>query len=138
MHSSSETKNDLQYHLDLLKEDNIVLDRYNLGEFVYPQIYGRAPKMNWKEQLEVMNECEKLDVIYVIFYASDFNTLKERLYKRGDTQQVLDNAEKLNILYKALATQLSDVYDNVYMLDITKVANQMEFFEEILKEKGLN
>lgn len=94
--------------------------------------------MNWKEQLEVMNECEKLDVIYVIFYASDFNTLKERLYKRGDTQQVLDNAEKLNILYKALATQLSDTYDNVYMLDITKVANQMEFFEEIVKEKGLN
>lgn len=94
--------------------------------------------MNWKEQLEVMNECEKLDVIYVIFYASNFNTLKERLYKRGDTQQVLDNAEKLNTLYKALATQLSDTYDNVYMLDITKVANQMEFFEEIVKEKGLN
>ena len=102
-HSSSETKNDFQYHLDLLKEDNVVLDRANLGEIVYPAVYNRQKKMNWDEQVDFMNACMDNDVIYIIFYASNFNTLKDRLFKRGDTEQVLNNAEKINLAFKILA-----------------------------------
>ena len=128
-HSSSDTKNDLQYHYNLLKEDNVVLDRANLGEIVYPSIYNRKPKMNWDEQIDFMNECMKKDVIYIIFYASDFNTLKERLFKRGDTQQVLDNAEKINLAFRILAEEFSTLYDNVFALDISKESDQIKFFE---------
>lgn len=134
-HSSSETKNDFQYHLDLLKEDNVVLDRANLGEIVYPEVYGRKPKMNWDEQIDIMNACMDLDVVYIIFYASDFNTLKERLFKRGDTQQVLDNAEKINLVFKTLAHEFSELYPNVYALDISKESDQIKFFEDVLKER---
>ena len=128
-HSSSDTKNDLQYHYNLLKEDNVVLDRANLGEIVYPSIYNRKKKMNWDEQIDFMNECMKKDVIYIIFYASDFNTLKERLFKRGDTQQVLDNAEKINLAFRILAEEFSTLYDNVFALDISKESDQIKFFE---------
>lgn len=131
IHSSSETKNDLQYHIDLLKEDNVVLDRANLGEIVYPAIYNREPKMNWDEQIDFMNECSKIGVIYIIFYASNFETLRERLFKRGDTQQVLDNAEKINLAFRILAEEFASLYDNVYALDISKVNDQVEFFENI-------
>ena len=75
IHSSSSTKNDLKYHVDLLSKDNVVLDRANLGEIVYPAIYNRKPKMNWSEQIDFMNLCDEKNVIYIIFYASDFNTL---------------------------------------------------------------
>ncbi|MBQ2639189.1 MAG: hypothetical protein IJF92_00280 [Bacilli bacterium] len=134
IHSSSETKNDLEYHLDLLREDDVVLDRANLGEIVYPAIYNRASKMNWDEQIDFMNECQNKDVIYIIFYSSDFNVLKERLFKRGDTQQVLENAEKINLAFRILAEQFSTFYDNVYALDISKVSDQVKFFEDIVKE----
>lgn len=136
-HSSSETANDMGYHLDLLDkpEDKIVLDRCNLGEIVYPIVYGREPKMTNEEQEEFMRECERRDAIYIIFYASDFNTLKERLFKRGDTQQVLDNAEKINEVFKDLAEQLEYTFSNVYTLDISKVNDQIAFFQKILLQK---
>lgn len=134
-HSSSETKNDFQYHLDLLKEDNVVLDRANLGEIVYPAVYNRQKKMNWDEQVDFMNACMDNDVIYIIFYASNFNTLKDRLFKRGDTEQVLNNAEKINLAFKILAEEFSELYPNVYALDISKESNQIDFFENILKER---
>ncbi len=130
-HSSSDTKNDLQYHLDLIKYDSVVCDRCNLGEIVYPIIYHREPKMTWLEQLEFMNVCKEKSVIYIIFFASNFEDLKERLFKRGDTEQVLANAEKINILYTMLANIFSNTYDNVFALDISKNKDQIEFFKEI-------
>lgn len=133
IHSSNLTENTLNYHLNLLKEDNVVLDRANLGEIVYPAIYGREPKMDWSEQFYFMNECSRQNVIYIIFYASDFETLKERLFKRGDTQQVLDNAEKINLAFKILAEMFDYQFDNVYALDITKVKDQVQFFEDIIR-----
>lgn len=138
IHSNSETKNDLEYHLDLLKEDNVVLDRANLGEIVYPAVYGREPKMDWDDQIDFMNKCAENKVIYIIFYASDFNTLKERLFKRGDTEQVLENAEKINLVFKVLAEMFGTFYDNVYPLDISKIENQVEYFHEILKDMEEN
>ena len=133
IHSSNLTENTLQYHLDLIKEDNVVLDRANLGEIVYPTIYNREPKMTWSDQTYFMNKCLLENVIYIIFYASDFNTLKDRLFKRGDTQQVLDNAEKINLAFKMLAEMFSSQYSNVYALDISKVNDQIKFFEDIIR-----
>ena len=137
IHLSSETPNTLEYHLDLLKEDNIVLDRANIGEIVYPLVYNRQSKMTWDEQIDFMNTCMDEDVIYIIFYASDFNNLKERLYSRGDTEQVLENAEKINLAFRLLAEQFSTFYSNVYALDISKDKDQIEFFKNIIKDKEI-
>ena len=137
IHLSSETPNTLEYHLDLLKEDNIVLDRANIGEIVYPLVYNRKSKMTWDEQIDFMNTCMDEDVIYIIFYASDFNNLKERLYSRGDTEQVLENAEKINLAFRLLAEQFSTFYSNVYALDISKDKDQIEFFKNIIKDKEI-
>lgn len=132
IHLSSETPNTLEYHLDLLKQDNIVLDRANIGEIVYPLVYNRQSKMTWDEQIDFMNTCMDKDIIYIIFYASDFNNLKERLYSRGDTEQVLENAEKINLAFRLLAEQFSTFYSNVYALDISNESDQIQFFERII------
>ena len=134
LHSSGETENTLKYHVDLLMSNNIVLDRANLGEVVYPAVYGRKAKMTWNEQLQFMQVCKEADVIYIIFYASDFNDLKSRLFKRGDTDKVLENAEKLNLAFKILADILSSTYDNVFALDISKEQDQIDFFERIVND----
>lgn len=134
IHSSSETANDLEYHMGLLEDNNVVLDRANLGEIVYPAIYNRAPKMTWSDQIDFMNECMSKNVIYIIFYSSDFEVLKERLFKRGDTEQVLKNAEKINLAFRLLAEEFSELYDNVYALDIAKENDQIDFFERIIND----
>lgn len=131
-HSSSETKNDLEYHEDLISKDNVILDRANLGEIVYPLVYNRETKMDWDKQIDFMNECQDEEIIYIIMYASDFEDLKSRLYKRGDTNRVLENAEKINIAFKLLAEQFSSFYDNVYCIDISKVEDQKEWFDNII------
>ena len=138
LHSSSSTKNDFEYHMDLIKDDNVVCDRCNLGEIVYPTIYGRKAKMNWSEQLDYMNYCNDNGVIYIIFYASNFEDLKERLFSRGDTEQVLKNAEKINLLFMLLARMFAQLYSNVYELDISKYKDQVEFFKDIEKERNNN
>ena len=51
IHSSSETKNDLEYHINILNyEFPTVYDRFNLGEIVYPLVYNRERKLNILEQ----------------------------------------------------------------------------------------
>ena len=134
LHSSSETENTLQYHLDLIKRDNFVLDRANLGEIVYPCVYRREPKMDIVQQKYFMDRCFTDDIIYIIFYASDFEDLKHRLYSRGDTDRVLRNAEKLNIIFKLLSDTLTQVYTNVFALDISKEKDQIDFFERIIND----
>lgn len=48
IHSSSETKNDLKYHMDLLDyEFPVVYDRFNLGEIVYPSVYRKKKKIKF-------------------------------------------------------------------------------------------
>lgn len=92
--------------------------------------------MSWIEQLDFMNYCRDNNIIYVIFYASNFNDLKERLFSRGDIQQVLDNAEKINMLYIILAKMFKELYKNVYIIDISKEKDQIKWFENIIK--GVN
>lgn len=93
--------------------------------------------MSWIDQIDFMNYCRDNNIIYVIFYSSDFNILKERLFSRGDTQQVLDNAEKINLIFTMLAKMYKELYNNVHIIDISKEKDQIKWFENILKEKGI-
>ena len=93
--------------------------------------------MSWIDQIDFMNYCMDNNIIYIIFYSSDFNTLKERLFSRGDTQQVLDNAEKINLIFTMLAKMFNELYSNVHIIDISKEKDQIKWFENILKEKGI-
>lgn len=130
IHSTSQTENTLEYHNKLLSGNNVILDRANLGEIVYPIIYNREPKMSWIEQMTFMLTFKG---IYIIFYASDFNDLKERLHNRGDTEEILKNARLINNLYKLLADMFRN-FSNVYIIDISKEKDQIKWFEEVLNE----
>lgn len=139
IHSSNLTENDYKYHSDLIdSEDNLVLDRFNLGEIVYPAIYNRKPKMTFDEQLKIMFRIEATTNPFIIFFASNFDDLKERLFKRGDSIEVLENAERINLCFKLLAEQLSSMYDNVYALDISKESDQIKWFEDNISERIVN
>ena len=136
IHSTSKTKNDLRYHINLTLNNNFILDRANLGEIVYPIIYNRVSKMNWVDQLDFMNYCRDNNILYIIFYASNFEDLKNRLYNRGDTDEVLQNAEKINIIYMMLAKMFKELYKNVHIIDISKEKDQIKWFNNIIGDKN--
>lgn len=124
--------------MDLLKDNtNTIYDRFNLGEAVYPIVYGREAKTNISEQEEIMKYCETLNIPYIIFYSSDFSVLKDRLFNRGDTEEVLYNAEKINNAFKYFALQLKDRFSNVHIIDISKENDQIEWFKNNIEKEIL-
>lgn len=96
-HSTSQTKNDFNYHMDLLKKDNMILDRFSLGEIIYPKVYDRKGKINLKEFAETFSD---ENTIYVILFTEDGYDyiLDERVTDRdGD----LTVAQADNLYYSA-------------------------------------
>ena len=88
--------------------------------------------MTFKEQLKFMKDCKDKNVLYIIFYASDWEkTLKPRLFGRGDTQEVLDNSKEMNDIFTFLGKYFENLYDNVKCIDITKEPDQIKWFEKI-------
>ena len=84
-----------------------------------------------------MKYCEDLNIPYIIFYSSDFNVLKDRLFNRGDTEEVLYNAEKINNAFKYFALQLKDRFSNVHIIDISKENDQIEWFKNNIEKEIL-
>lgn len=128
-HSSASTKNDLDYHLNLLenkKKVNRVIDRFAVGEMIYPVIYDREPKMDWiKFVLTMMDR----NTVYVILYSSDVEILMNRILERGrftddeEREMVRKSNEGFELIGKNFA------YSNVLCFDITKISTK-----EIIKQ----
>ena len=92
--------------------------------------------MQIEDQDLFMATCDLLNVTYIIMYASDYDTLKSRLFNRGDSQSVLDTSIEVNKLFKKYAKKWSRKYDCVHKLDITKIDDQCAFVDEILSKEG--
>ena len=141
LHSTSTTPNDLKYHMDLLDKENMVFDRFMCGEFVYPEIYGREPKMSFDDILKVMQKIVDNNDILIIMYASDLETLKERLVERGELNY-LKEIEQQNILFQKLIYIL-DVYEYKHFLavDVSDPENYKkldDYIDRVFNQKTVN
>lgn len=114
IHSTSKTRNDLSYHLDLLDYcQNTVFDRFHVGEMVYPEIYNRSGKLSLDDFLDINQRIIDNHDILIIFYASNIDTLKERLIERGELNY-LSEIEQQNNLFKKYA-YIVNVYDDMLL-----------------------
>lgn len=136
-HSDNNTPNDLQYHLELLRDqDNRVIDRFSVGEMIYPSIYGRPGKMNMFEFFASMN---MPNTIYVILYAENEEILYNRIKDRNDKKDIdisFNNVHLSNLYFK----QTKEIFnrDNILVIDISE-KNSKEIIEEIKEcAKNLN
>ena len=67
-HSNNETENTLEYHQNLIKEDNVICDRFNLGEIIYPIIYARKPKMKYNEHELLFKQMKLTNTIFISIF----------------------------------------------------------------------
>ena len=110
-----------QEHLDALYKDNTIFDRFHIGELVYPEIYGREPKLDFDEaNSKIMRAIVDNNDILIIYITSNLEILKQRLIERGE-YNYLDEIEQQNKLFKKYAYVFSAwEYENMYVIDIAQ------------------
>ena len=118
-HSSDKTPNNYNYHFELLSSDHKnVLDRFQIGEIIYPILFGRKSKLSLNQVLML---ARTEDTHTLILYSSSEEFLYNRLKNRGDDD--IDNIEyvyQANKLFK-LVGEFFDILDiPVTLLDIAK------------------
>lgn len=140
-HCTAKTPNDFKFHSDLLDKDNMVYDRFMCGEYVYPKIYNRPPKMTLEEIVKIMQKIVDNNDMLIIMYASDLNTLKERLIARGELNY-LKEIEEQNKLFQEIAHILEVFeYKNFVTVDVSKLENYEKldnFIDEAMGKKTMN
>lgn len=108
-----------QEHLDALSKGNTIFDRFHIGELVYPEIYGREPKLDFKDANEkIMKSIVDNGDIIIVFITSNLDILRERLIERGEFNY-LKEIEQQNILFTKYAWCFEAwEYHNMYIIDI--------------------
>ena len=121
IHSTSKTRNDLNYHIDLLDyRTNTVFDRFHVGELVYPEIYHRNGQLNLTDFDIINNRIIDNQDILIIFYSSDLSILKNRLIERNELNY-LDEIQQQNELFKFYSDILNQYnYKYFYSMDISE------------------
>ena len=112
IHSTSKTRNDLHYHIDLLDyQENTVFDRFHCGEAVYPKIYGRKAKLSKKDFDIIEKRIIDNNDIFIIFITSDMNIINERLLERGE-DDYLEEMDDQNTLFTKYSSKFKSKYPN--------------------------
>ncbi|MBQ2658077.1 MAG: hypothetical protein IJF87_05860 [Erysipelotrichaceae bacterium] len=119
INSTSKTRNDLNYHLDLLDyQENTVFDRFHIGEMVYPKIYNRQGKLTSDEFIQITSRIVDNNDLLIVFYTSNLEVLKDRLIERGELNYLEEigaqNKEFLKWIYVVNAYD----YKNFIAVDV--------------------
>lgn len=133
-HSTSKTRNDLNYHMDLLDyRQNTVFDRFHLGEMVYPEIYDRKAKLNQGE-IDIINKAiiDNNDML-IIFITSNMDIIKERLIERGEENYIPEMEQQNELFIKAANYCKKLNYKNFYVIDIAE-DNSYDNLDNWIKE----
>lgn len=117
-HSSDKTPNDYNYHFELLSSDHKnVLDRFQIGEIIYPILFGRKSKLSLNQVLML---ARTEDTHTIILYSSSEEFLFNRLKNRGDNVDDIEHVFQANKLFK-LVGEFFDILDiPVTLLDVAK------------------
>lgn len=119
--SNQYSRNDLGYHLDLLDyQDNTVFDRFQVGEMIYPQIYGRKGMLSDEDFIKITQRIIDNNDLFIIFITSDLNVLNKRLVERGELDY-LNEIKQQNTLFSRYADVVNVwEYKNFKIVDVAK------------------
>lgn len=125
---------DLDAHMNSLLRDNVFFDRHFVGELVYPEIYGREPKMTFDDSLKIMRRIVDNNDLFIFMITSDLSIVKERLIERGELNY-LEEIDQQNELFTKYA-YIFDAweYENFYICDIAQ-PNAYDKLDEWIKSK---
>lgn len=124
------------YHVDLVMDQNKrVVDRFSVGEMIYPVLYGRKGMLDWFDFELTMSVP---NTFYVILYSSKDNELFNRINLRSEKKDIdlnYDLVGKSNKLFEFIGKTIES--KNVLVFDITKISSEeiiskLEELEELV------
>jgi len=78
--------NDFAFHWDMLKlPQNMIFDRFYIGERIYPEIYGRESKLT-DAQLEDL--CKRFSDTIIILVDADYNFILKAYENKGEQKEI--------------------------------------------------
>ena len=121
INSTSKTRNDFAYHMDLLNyQDNTVFDRFHVGEMVYPEIYGRKGMLTSDEFIKITTRITENNDLFIVFYTSDIEVLKQRLIERGELNYLKEIELQNKLFMKWIYVINAYDYKNFIAIDVAK------------------
>ena len=116
-HSSSKTPNDYQYHFSLLdSDDKVVLDRFHIGELIYPILFDRDSKLT-VESATMLSRMD--DTLTIILYSSSDEFIINRIVERGDAED-MKVVIAANKMFQMIGQFLELLGVEVMMIDVSK------------------
>lgn len=104
-HCTQHDPADYNFYLHTMRKENIVWDRHTLGELIYPNVFGRTPKLCVAEARELMIIAQQLGVKIFILTA-DIEVIKSRLINRGsEDDRILNKIEEIDSEFRRLGEQ---------------------------------
>ena len=115
-HSSSKTPNDYQYHFSLLdSDDKVVLDRFHIGELIYPILFDRDSKLT-VESATMLSRMD--DTLTIILYSSSDEFIINRIVERGDAED-MKVVIAANKMFQMIGQFLELLGVEVMMIDVS-------------------
>lgn len=133
---ATESKLNFEYFKSLLEKDNQVFDRFFISELVFTELYKRDEIITFDEVNRLISNYIDNNII-LILYASDINTLTQRLKERGEDNYLneIDFQNKKFVSYAWIFSAYE--HKNIYTIDISKYNNIDDintFIERIIGE----
>lgn len=141
-HLSSETPNTYDFHNDLLKKNNVVYDRFHIGEIIYSLYYERNPKIDFKQYNDIFKENPQTLFVILTIPGVDnediINKIKSRFEKRFEKTRRNYNEDDIfesyiaNFGFMFLGEMINKKIDNVIYVNEEISTNEIL---KIIKER---
>lgn len=113
LHNDQDCPNTYEYFHNLLMEDSpLVLDRFIAGEYVYPKIYGREPKISITEMTNICNDIMASDSLYIIMNTGNLDVLNSRLIERNEMNYLDEIKSQVNEFTVFAGHIFEDYFEN--------------------------
>jgi len=118
-------------YLDLIEKDNTIYDRFHMSELVFPQIYGRTPKLSFADAMLINKRLVDNNDLFIILFSSDLGIINQRLMERGE----VDNLAEVEAQYKKFLEEIYifngyfSEYSNYRVIDIADPDGYVKLYD---------
>ncbi len=113
-HVDSKCPNDYKFHEDLLKSSqNMIFDRFYIGETIYPELYGRDSKMTQEQLLKICKDFN--NETYIVVVDADYGFIA-RAYANKNEEIDWDFVTKEKTMFEQRYQLLKNAGVNVIKL----------------------
>lgn len=125
-HCTQHDAADYDFYRQTLRKENVVWDRHTLGELIYPEIFGRAPRIGTEDARLLMHSA-KLGDVKIFVLTADIDIIHKRLLNRGnEDERILNSIAHIDHAFCFYARQFSVPIIDTTRMTLNEIFNLVE------------